>query len=120
MVESPTEIRRLGDGSGLQLSWSDGLICRVNSRELRLNCPCATCQELRGEMIHEKPLSGRRSSLQVIQHTVEEETRLQNIWAVGNYALGIRWGDKHDSGIYSFDLLRALSENSAEMEKQQG
>jgi len=27
---------------------------------------------------------------------------------VGNYALRFTWGDGHNTGIYSFDLLRSL------------
>jgi len=29
---------------------------------------------------------------------------------VGNYALGLGWGDQHDTGIYSFDYLYRLGE----------
>jgi DUF971 family protein len=27
---------------------------------------------------------------------------------VGNYAIGIRWSDGHETGIYSFERLRQL------------
>ena len=29
---------------------------------------------------------------------------------MGNYALGLSWGDSHDGGIYSFAYLRRLGE----------
>jgi DUF971 family protein len=44
----------------------------------------------------------------VLQHTIEEELDLQEIWGVGQYALGMRWGDGHDSGIYPYSLLFEL------------
>jgi DUF971 family protein len=37
-----------------------------------------------------------------------EELKIDRIWAVGNYALGVAWGDGHNSGIYRFELLRDL------------
>jgi DUF971 family protein len=35
---------------------------------------------------------------------------LRNIEQIGNYALGLGWGDAHDTGIYSFRYLRALGD----------
>jgi len=35
-------------------------------------------------------------------------TALKEIWAVGQYALGMSWGDGHNTGIYTFDFLREL------------
>jgi ATP-binding protein involved in chromosome partitioning len=34
------------------------------------------------------------------------------ITSVGNYAITINWNDGHSTGIYSFELLRALGERS--------
>jgi DUF971 family protein len=45
----------------------------------------------------------------VIESTIAEETDLREIWGVGQYALGMRWGDGHDSGIYTFTYLRELA-----------
>ena len=35
---------------------------------------------------------------------------LREIEQVGNYALGLTWGDGHNTGIYSFRFLRGLCE----------
>ncbi len=99
-------------GSALKITWSDGLESVIDSTRLRKACPCATCGEKRGESNHSKPLGGGRSLLNVVSATISEETDLQRVWPVGNYALGITWGDKHDSGIYHYKLLRKLSEEA--------
>ena len=115
---TPTEIKRAGS-SGLHISWSDGRRDALPGEFLRRNCPCAACKELRGDTSHSKPLTGKKpkKSLMVIENTIETETSLQQIWGVGQYALGMSWGDGHDSGIYTFDYLRELSDwmNSTEV-----
>ena len=50
--------------------------------------------------------------LAVIEHTLDEELKLVRIWGIGNYALGMEWGDGHDSGIYTYRLLFELGEES--------
>lgn len=104
---TPTEIRRTGT-SGLTITWGDGSSSSLSSEVLRRECPCASCKEKRGDTTHAKPLTGKKRSLSIVENTIEQETSLQEIWAVGQYALGIRWGDGHDSGIYPFALLREL------------
>ena len=104
----PSEITRLGK-SGLKITWSDGLDCSLTAKALRTNCPCAQCREERGDASHAKPLGASKPAmLKVIEHSQEEQLALSSIWAVGNYALGMRWGDGHDSGIYTYELLRQL------------
>ncbi len=105
----PIEVKREPE-KGLKITWSSGETMLFPSEFLRKNCPCATCLEERGDTGHQKPLSGGRNRLQIIEATTEQQTKLEKVSAVGNYAIGITWGDKHDSGIYSFNLLRELSE----------
>ena len=104
----PKEIKRL-EGSGIKIAWSDGAIHELTSEVLRKGCPCAGCREARGDDSHAKPLTGKRRSLGIIQNTAEEELSLKEIWGVGQYAIGIKWGDGHNSGIYTFDYLRELA-----------
>jgi DUF971 family protein len=40
---------------------------------------------------------------------------LIDIARVGNYALGLTWGDRHASGIYAFSYLRRLGDLVAEL-----
>ena len=107
----PTEIRRNGP-AGVSITWIDGSTSTLSSDVLRRNCPCAECREKRGDTTHAKPLTGKKRSLAIVESTVEQETALQEIWGIGQYALGIRWGDGHDSGIYPFSMLKELGVKS--------
>lgn len=107
-VEKPIEIQRL-EGSGLRITWADGAVTEVSNEILRVNCPCADCRIQRGDDTHSSPLTPAKLSLRVIEHTKEEEIALRRIWAVGQYALGLEWGDGHSTGIYPYPLLRELS-----------
>lgn len=94
----------------IEINWSDSFLQSIDLETLRKHCPCAYCLEQRGDSSHQKPLSPKKSSLlKVVEATKEESLELKEIWLVGNYAIGILWGDKHDSGIYSFDYLRTLN-----------
>jgi ATP-binding protein involved in chromosome partitioning len=105
---APREIKRLEE-KGVRITWADGVVQEISSIVLRQNCPSAVSKAKRGDESHEKPLTAKKRSLKVIEHTLSEETALKEIWAIGNYAIGIRWGDGHDSGIYSFEMLRSLN-----------
>ena len=104
----PREIKRAGR-DGLRIRWADGLESELSSETLRRECPCAECRERRGDDSHAKPLTGKKRSLSIIQNTKEEQLGLQAIWGVGQYAIGIRWDDGHDSGIYTYELLAQLA-----------
>ena len=106
---------QLTSGCGLRITWSSGTVSELDSTKLRTNCPCATCEQKRGSTSHEKPLtaglSGKgRSRLSVISKDIDKtaEIDLQEVYSVGNYAVGIRWGDGHSSGIYMFSHLLEL------------
>jgi len=105
----PTEIRRL-KADGLQITWQDGTVQTLTSRVLRENCPCAVCKAERGDESHDKPLTSKKPSmLKVVSSSIKEELQLEEVSAVGNYAISIRWGDGHHTGIYMFQLLRTLN-----------
>jgi DUF971 family protein len=111
---SPVKLKRLksdsGTGLALSITWSDGNTTRLSAAVLRDNCPCATCDEQRGGQTHANPLGSPRGKglLKVVNSTAEEGYDLQQIWGIGNYAVGIQWGDGHNSGIYSFKILKEL------------
>ena len=107
-MRRPVEIKRLSE-QGLKISWSDGAEVTLSAETLRKNCPCAGCRESRGDTSHASPLIPKKRGLNVIQNTKEESLKIESIWAVGNYALGIKWGDGHDDGIFSYELLSGLA-----------
>lgn len=108
----PVQIRRIAPdthGIALEITWSDGTCATIESKALRATCPCATCLEARGDSGHKTPLSPKKSLLRVLPATLEEEINLLEVWPIGNYALGAMWGDKHSSGIFTYEHLRRLS-----------
>lgn len=113
----PVQIKRLKDeagrGTGLEVHFSNDEVVTLDSKTLRSKCPCASCQEERGAEIHTNPLGLPRTGralLQVVKATSEEGHDLKQLWSVGNYAVGILWGDGHDSGIYTYAFLQDLAE----------
>ncbi|MCL4837449.1 MAG: DUF971 domain-containing protein [Thermoanaerobaculia bacterium] len=91
---TPIEDRRHPDRRKLEIRCSDGHRSDYPYDELRGYCPCASCQgHAPAELVFHPP-----------QHPVEP----LDIRPVGNYALTFRWSDGHATGIYRFDLLRAL------------
>jgi len=84
-------------GDQLALAWSDGQESYIALEDLRRGCPCAACQ---GE-----PDAMGRVLKPRVQYT-EKSFQVLKIQQVGGYALQVTWGDRHSSGIYTFDLLR--------------
>jgi DUF971 family protein len=100
-------------GTGIRLTFVDAgnseSTFEIPSQILRKECPCASCQQKRGDTSHDRPLTGGSRLLRVISATSEEECNLEKIWLLGNYAIGMKWADGHDSGIYTFAFLHELS-----------
>jgi ATP-binding protein involved in chromosome partitioning len=85
------------DGEALILRWADGADQRLADRDLRLACQCAQCRD---------EMSGKRL---IAPDQVALDLRLTRVWSVGNYALGMAFSDGHDTGIYTFQALRAMT-----------
>lgn len=104
----PAKIAR--DGSkGILIFWEDGSEHAIPSDRLRRLCPCAGCREARGDSSHSKPLTPGKHSLRIVDSSLAEQTRLEEIWGIGNYALGLRWADGHDTGIYTYQYLLEIA-----------
>lgn len=86
-------------GNELCLVWSDGKESYLQLEPLRRACPCARCQG-------EPDALGRVVKPQVSYTPTSFQMR--NITVVGGYALQPTWADGHNSGIYTFDLLRSF------------
>lgn len=88
------------DPSTLSVLWADGTRHDHDVRALRLACPCAACvEEVTGEQLLDPA-------------TVPQDIRPERVFNVGTYAMCIRWSDGHETGIYSFDLLRSLGDHA--------
>ncbi len=92
---TPVEISRANQHD-VKIRWQDGHESIYPARTLRLACPCAGCVD---------EVTGRR---RLIARSVPEDVHPLKIEAVGRYAITIRWSDGHRTGIYAFNLLRAL------------
>lgn len=98
----PTELARL-DPAQLQITWSDGQRRTYTFTELRQKCPCATCRDER-QAAAEAP----QAMLPVVDLAAAQPLRVDKMVPVGNYAYGLTFSDGHDTGIYTFELLREL------------
>ncbi len=99
----PREIMQEGDAI-LRITWADGYECRYNAARLRRACPCAQCvNEWTGQRV-------------LKAEAVSDALQIDEIAIVGRYALNFRFGDGHETGIYSFRLLRELCEENSGQE----
>ena len=97
---TPTAIRRR-DPTRIVIEWSDGHVSTFSTPQLRGVCPCAACvNELTGERMHDP-----RTVAADLEHT--------DVRIVGNYAIALRFGDGHDTGIFTWELLRRLDPDAA-------
>lgn len=99
----PTKLA-LSDNHHLLITWSDGVVRRYSFWELRDSCPCATCREKRNA----PPPS--TLVLPVLSAAEAQPLKVLGMKPVGHYAYSIQFSDGHDTGIYTFDLLRELGE----------
>jgi len=90
----------------MEIDWVDGHRSAWSFAWLRDACPCATCNEERGNA-GRKPgqPKGKAASL-LPMYT--PPPRPASAHAVGRYALQFNWEDGHTAGIYSWEYLRRV------------
>ncbi len=79
-----------------QITWDDAAVSEYRWDEFRRACPCAYCSG-------EGPFAGNVTGETKFTDT---QTTLKEVFAVGRYGLTPEWGDGHDTGIYTFKMLR--------------
>lgn len=97
----PTALK-LTDDNRLHITWSDNVTKTYRVRELRDACPCATCREKRSAPAADP------FALPLLSKVELEPLRINGMKPVGNYAYTISFSDGHDTGIFTFELLREL------------
>ncbi len=101
----PTQIKLVTDertkADQLSISWDDGHAGFIRLKTLRDECPCAACK---GETVL------LRTYTPSPQVELPGRNKLVSAQPVGAYALGVRWGDGHSTGIYTWEHLRSLCE----------
>jgi DUF971 family protein len=88
----PVEINHNKAAGLVRIAWEDGHVGEYSAGYLRGHCPCALCQ---GHGAGHKFIS-------------VPDAQIQDIRAVGNYAIEFHWHDGHSTGIYGYDYLRVL------------
>lgn len=84
--------------SALSITWSNETASDYSSAQLRKACPCASCVN---EWTGEKVLK---------DENVADDISFSSVALVGRYALNFQFSDGHNTGIYSFNYLRQLSD----------
>ena len=80
------------------MTWTEGEPGRlVQARSLRLACPCAACHD---ELTGAPLLDPDR---------VPGDIRPVALALVGAYGVRVSWSDGHDTGIYTFQVLRDVT-----------
>jgi DUF971 family protein len=96
-VLEPTQIIEEND-TEISITWSDNAVTNYRASQLRRSCPCAGCVN---EWTGEKMLEDKN---------IPDDLSFDHITIVGRYALNFHFSDGHDTGIFSFNFLRNLSE----------
>lgn len=97
----PTEIKLHQKSRELEIAFDDGNVFRLPCEYLRVYSPSA---EVRGH-----------GPGQEVLQTGKQAVEIQNIEAVGSYAVTLTFSDGHDSGIYSWDYLHELGLHQDEL-----
>src|SRR5438045_8331929 len=87
-------------GNELALAWNDETESYYALEFLRRACPCAACGGEPDVLGHiERPK---------VTYT-PSSFELAGWQPVGGYALQLRWVDRHDTGLFSFQYLKRLA-----------
>jgi DUF971 family protein len=94
---APPEAIDLNERGEFEIAWPGGRVAIVPGFTLRDLCPCAACIE---------EGTGRKI---LDPSTIPLDIHAEKIDSVGSYAIQVHWSDGHDTGLYTWDLLRAAS-----------
>ncbi len=89
----PRTITR-SDPTRIAIEWDDGIETVYTARELRVLCPCARCVD---------EITGIRT---LDPASIASDMTQSDVRLVGNYAISVRFADGHDTGIFTFPMLR--------------
>jgi DUF971 family protein len=90
-------------GGFLAIRWSEGDESVISLERLRRACPCAACSgevDVTGQLHKGPDPVLNKASFRVLK------------WGtIGNYAVQPSWADGHETGIYSYGMLRDLGKD---------
>ena len=94
-------LERIGDF--LAVRWDDGSESVIPQEILRQNCPCALCAG-------EPDVTGAVRRPAHPPKLGPGSFELVGMERIGAYAVALTWGDGHQTGIYTWDMLRRLGD----------
>lgn len=100
---TPTGVKADRSAKVVNISWSDGSICELPFAGLRAICPCVECRGGHSQM-------GQPPDLDVLHSTQDDNLSLEEVTAVGSYAIQFMWSDGHYTGIYTWEFLKQACE----------
>ena len=101
MTLQPTTLQ-LETADSLRIDWNDGQSRRYAVRELRENCPCATCREKR------RAPPAPPTELPVLSTAETQPLRITLMEPQGRYAYAIHFSDGHNTGLFTLEDLLEL------------
>lgn len=87
----------------LRITWMDNVVTQYPFVALRGLCACAGCVD---EQTGERTLD---------LETIPGDISVENMQLVGNYGLRIHWSDGHNTGLYTWNRLRDMSEEPSQL-----
>jgi len=107
--KKPLNIKiHVSSGAGVDITWADHHTSHYDFAYLREECPCATCNEKRDQdQQHHSSKSVAPISSPALP-MFKPKIRAQSATQVGNYAVQINFNDGHNTGIFSYEHLRAI------------
>ena len=102
----------ISKSKGIKIDWADGHRSEYQLGMLRDECPCATCTGAHGTPPERTNYAAEEASAAAEAANpfkmYTPRLKMLKVEPVGGYAIQIHWSDSHNTGIYTFDLLRKL------------
>ena len=95
----PTNVTVNRETSEVVISWADGAECSYPFDGLRAICPCVECKGGHSKM-------GGPPDVEKMMNTPTLGISVDQVRAVGSYAIQFHWSDGHWTGIYTWQFLR--------------
>jgi DUF971 family protein len=98
----PIDIQQIG--GELAIKWGDGGESFIPLEKLRRACPCADCMgetDIMGKLYKNPGQKLTAAAFQLVRFT-----------SVGGYGIQPAWADGHATGIFSFDYLKQVADES--------
>ena len=83
------------------IKWSDNTESYIKNKIIRESCPCAHCSG-------ETDIFGNLYIGNKNKNTNINQYKIIKYMKVGHYAIRFFWGDNHNNGIYTYNLLNKL------------